>query len=76
MSTAYLWEELREKRDRRLAGSDWTQMPDCPLSDEKKIEWANYRQALRDIPQRFPDDVDENSVNPYETENLFPTKPS
>ena len=51
-------------------------MPDCPLSDEKKIEWANYRQALRDIPQRFPDDVDENSVNPYETENLFPTKPS
>ena len=75
MSMSFLWEALREKRDRRLSDSDWTQMPDCPLSDSKKAEWATYRQALRDIPQRFPDNVDESSVNPYETADLFPQKP-
>ena len=34
----YLWEELRQKRDLRLAGSDWTQMADSPLSKSKKAE--------------------------------------
>ena len=75
-SCAYLWDELREKRDRRLAASDWTQMADSPLSDSKKAEWATYRQALREIPQKFPADVDKDTVNPFETENLFPTRPS
>ena len=44
------WNEIREKRDRRLAASDWTQMPDSPLSATKKAEWATYRQALRVLP--------------------------
>ena len=25
-------------------------MPDSPLTDSKKTEWATYRQQLRDIP--------------------------
>lgn len=29
--------------------SDWTQMPDSPLSDADKALWATYRQAIRDI---------------------------
>ena len=41
------WE--RNMRDGLLADSDWTQYAeDNSLSDEKKAEWATYRQALRD----------------------------
>lgn len=39
----------RRKRDRKLASSDWTQLPDSPLLDETRAEWAVYRQALRDL---------------------------
>ena len=39
----------RRKRDRLLAASDWTQMPDSPLDEETKAAWATYRQALRDL---------------------------
>lgn len=42
-------ENIRKKRDEKLATCDWTQIPDSPLTDEKKAEWATYRQALRDI---------------------------
>lgn len=35
------------KRNRLLAASDWTQLPDVPLAT--KEVWATYRQALRDI---------------------------
>ena len=39
----------RSMRDGLLVESDWTQFAeDNPLSDEKKAEWATYRQALRD----------------------------
>jgi hypothetical protein len=33
-----------------LYQSDWTQAVDSPLSAEKKAAWAEYRQALRDLP--------------------------
>ena len=39
----------RTVRDELLKASDWTQMPDSPLSDSKKAEWATYRQQLRDF---------------------------
>jgi len=39
----------RTIRDELLKASDWTQMPDSPLSDSKKAEWATYRQQLRDF---------------------------
>ena len=45
---------LRTIRNTKLKESDWSQMPDSPLSDAKKEEWKTYRQALRDIPVTEP----------------------
>ena len=65
---------IRGERDGNLAASDWTQMPDSPLSDSKKAEWATYRQELRDFPEgktkqsEFTKDSDGRIV--------WPTKPS
>lgn len=49
--------EVRAQRDKLLAASDWTQLPDVALSD--KTEWATYRQELRDVSQQegFPFNV-------------------
>lgn len=41
------WPLVRAERDRRLAATDWTQLPDVPLATKEM--WANYRQALRDV---------------------------
>jgi hypothetical protein len=38
---------MRHHRDRLLAESDWTQLPDATVDREA---WATYRQALRDFP--------------------------
>lgn len=38
------------QRNALLRESDWTQLPDVPLST--KEAWATYRQALRDITQQ------------------------
>lgn len=46
----YYIEVMRIRRDELLYRSDWTQMPDSPLTDAKKTEWATYRQQLRDFP--------------------------
>jgi hypothetical protein len=35
-----------------LIASDWTQLPDAPLSATQKTAWATYRQALRDLPDQ------------------------
>lgn len=48
-ATETQWKAIRSTRDKRLSDSDWTQLPDVPLSAEKKAEWATYRQALRDV---------------------------
>jgi hypothetical protein len=40
---------LRTTRNSLLMDSDWTQVQDSPLSEEKKIAWKNYRQELRDL---------------------------
>lgn len=44
------WPLIRFERDRRLAASDWTQLPDVPLAT--KQTWAAYRQALRDVTEQ------------------------
>lgn len=46
--------ELREKRDLLLTQSDWTQLADVQslYSIQWKTNWANYRQELRDLPNR------------------------
>jgi hypothetical protein len=47
------------RRNSLLEQSDWTQLPDVPLSSEQKAAWASYRQALRDITDQpgFPDNI-------------------
>lgn len=56
-NTAIKEEIQRQDRDALLAKSDWTQANDSPLSNDKKIEWATYRTALRDLPSNksWPD---------------------
>jgi len=55
-TTEQLAAQVRAERDRLLAESDWTQVPDAPVDS---TAWADYRQALRDVPQQagFPNDV-------------------
>jgi hypothetical protein len=62
-------EILRLKRDALLKESDWTLMPDSPLSDSKKTEWAIYRQSLRDLPSNNNDITSIDDV-------VFPNKPN
>jgi hypothetical protein len=50
--------DIRFTRNQLIAATDWTQLPDSPLSQEKRAEWNAYRQALRDIT----DTVDINNV--------------
>ena len=41
------WEQIRLWRNAQLSQSDWTQLSDAPID---KTKWAEYRQALRDLP--------------------------
>lgn len=41
---------MRNLRNYLLQQSDWTQIPDAPLTEEKKTAWATYRQELRNVP--------------------------
>lgn len=59
---------IRMRRVGLLKSCDWTQMPDSPLSDAKKTEWAEYRQALRDMP------AEASNVNSMD-EVVWPTPP-
>jgi hypothetical protein len=49
------WERLRNERNLKLTNSDWSQLPDAPLTTAKKTAWATYRQALRDLPENTED---------------------
>lgn len=60
--------ELKMRRVQLLFSSDWTQTSDSPLSDSKKAEWVAYRQALRDLPESYPNETDIDNV-------VFPTPP-
>lgn len=53
------WPYVRAVRQRLLADSDWTQLPDAALTPERRAAWADYRAALRDITTtaREPADV-------------------
>jgi len=48
--------EVRTQRDALLKDSDWTQVSDAPVDHQA---WADYRQALRDVPQQagFPTEI-------------------
>jgi hypothetical protein len=62
--TNQMWENIRVQRNELLLESDWTQLSDSPLSEEKKIEWQTYRQELRDITSQ---------QDPFNI--IWPTKP-
>jgi len=41
--------DLRSKRNRLLAASDWTQLTDTTLTSSEKSQWMNYRTELRNL---------------------------
>jgi hypothetical protein len=57
--------DVLPKRQRLLYSSDWTQIPNNPLTSEQQAAWATYRQELRDIP----------SQSGYPFNVIFPTPP-
>jgi hypothetical protein len=67
--------ELRMWRDRLLAESDWTQMPDSPLTDSQKSSWATYRQSLRDMTETYSTVPLTDKGVMDETQITWPTKP-
>lgn len=52
------WDMIRSKRDELLTNSDWTQISDSPVADEVRASWRTYRQALRDITEKFSDPME------------------
>jgi hypothetical protein len=46
---AQKWEQIKLWRNAELFASDWTQVADAPVD---KVKWAEYRQALRDLPEQ------------------------
>jgi len=44
--------DILSKRKQELFNSDWTQIPNSPLTADQQTAWATYRQALRDITKQ------------------------
>ena len=55
--------QVRIRRLELLNQSDWTQMPDSPLSEEMKTAWGEYRQELRDMTILLSDIVSEEELD-------------
>ena len=60
---------LRKKRDQLLVETDIKVLSDSPMSESKRNEWKEYRQALRDLPASSnprinnQEELDESSVS-------------
>ena len=50
LETAEPMKLLREKRNKLIAETDWTQLKDISLDSIREKNWKEYRQALRDLP--------------------------
>ena len=61
-------EDLRAKRNKALADSDWTQLPDVGFNAAERNAWMIYRQALRDITNNIETAEQAKSIS-------FPVKP-
>jgi hypothetical protein len=59
-------DNLRAKRNKLLADSDYIVLADSPVND--KANWLTYRQALRDLTNGLTTVAQVNAV-------VFPTKP-
>ena len=66
---------LREKRNKLIAETDWTQLKDIDLDIIRERNWKNYRQALRDLPAKSNPKLD-NFGNLDMTSVTWPDKPS
>lgn len=53
-----------------LESTDYTQLPDAPLTEEKKQEWSIYRQQIRDMTE-LPENQNVNDVS----EVIWPVRP-
>jgi hypothetical protein len=55
----YIINLVIKKRNELLKSSDWTQLADSPISDDRKEQFKKYRQELRDLPlqENFPINV-------------------
>jgi hypothetical protein len=60
--------DLRAKRNKALADSDWTQLPDVGLNAAERNAWMIYRQGLRDITNNIETAEQAKSIS-------FPVKP-
>lgn len=60
--------DVREQRNLLISHSDYTQLADSTISDVKKVEWAEYRQALRDLPSQYTTETNIGNV-------VYPTPP-
>jgi hypothetical protein len=58
LRTTYSYANLRAERNEMLMRSDWTQLPNSGLSEEKKVAWETYRQALRDLPETMTEGLE------------------
>ena len=45
------WAEIRENRNVLLFDTDWTDLPNAPLTDAQKTNYQRYRTELRNMPQ-------------------------
>ena len=61
---------LREERNRKLAETDWKDLPSYPGTDQE--EWRTYRQSLRDLPSTASPELDKQGNL---TNVTWPTKP-
>ena len=67
------WAVVRSYRNAELSKTDWTQLPDAPLSPNDKTEYQIYRQALRDVPQ-LPVDISTYVIWDIFIDDNFPTE--
>ena len=58
LRTTYSYANLRAERNEMLMRSDWTQLPNSGLSEEKKAAWETYKQALRDLPETMTEGLE------------------
>ena len=61
-------EDLRAKRNKLLADTDYTVLQDSTYTDAQVAEWIIYRQSLRDITNGLTTVEQVNAV-------AFPNKP-
>jgi hypothetical protein len=44
---------IRDKRNYLLKRCDWVLLEGSSVTDDKKQEWIEHRQALRNLPQQY-----------------------